>query len=70
MNRRGTPILRNTVCKFLSKMFNQLFEENYVKTVTVSSTSLQSDQECISGTDKITDDGNAIMDLGALRLKT
>ena len=65
LNRRGAPSLQNTVFKFLSKIFNRFFEENNVEITTVSSTTLQSDEECKSKA--CTENIN--MDLKFLRLK-
>ena len=70
LNRRGSPILQNTVCKFLSNIFNWCFEENSVEIATVSSTAPQSDKECSkSKANQTTNTKNTNMDLKALRLK-
>ena len=69
LNRRAAPILQNAVFKFLSKNFNRSFEENNVEITTVSSTALQSDEECKSKANQTTNLENINMDLKSLRLK-
>ena len=70
LNRRGAPVLQNTVCKFLSKIFNCCFEENSVEIATVTSTALQSDKECLkSKANQMANTENSNMDLKTLCLK-
>ena len=70
LSRRGAPILQNTLCKFLSKIFHWCFEENNVEIATVSSTAPQSDEECSkSKASQTANTENTKMDLKALRLK-
>ena len=69
LNRRGAPILQNTVCKFSSKNFNWCFEENNVEIATVSSTAQQSDEEYSkSKANPTADTENTNIDLKALHL--
>ena len=69
LNRRGPPILQNTLCNFLSKIFHWYFEENNVEIATLSSTALQSDEECSkSKANQTANTENTNMDLKALRL--
>ena len=54
---------------FLSKLNNRSFEKNNVEITTVSSTALQSDEECKSKANQTANTENINMDLKSLRLK-